>query len=134
MRPLTLVAFVGFVLMIAATYCPMLHLFPFRSFDVYDMNKPYGMVMLLVFVVGIVGTIFNPKITRLAAILSLFLTVVLYIATVLKVETSFSFIPFKAIAGFLTHQIKFKWGWYILAIGQLFALAGLLKPRKHNFH
>jgi hypothetical protein len=131
MRPLTFIAFIGFVMLIAATYCPMLHLFPFPSWDVYDLNKPYGMVMLLVFVIGIIGTVFNqPKIIRMAALLSLFLVVVFYIASVLKVETSFSFIPFKAIAGFLSKQIKFKWGWYILATGQLFALAGVINKKK----
>jgi hypothetical protein len=126
MRPLTFIAFVGFVLMIAATYCPMLHLFPLRSWDVYDLNKPYGMVMLLVFVIGILGTVLNqPKITRMAALISLGLVIVFYIAAILRVNSSFSFIPFKSIAGFFADQIKFKWGWYLLFAGQLLALAGL---------
>ena len=133
MRPLTFITFIGFVVLMAGTYCPMLHLFPFRSWDVYDLNRPYGMVMLLVFVVGIIGTVFSrPKITRMAAILSLFLVVVFFIAAILKVETSFSFIPFKAIEQFLTRQIKFKWGWYVLAIGQLFALAGIFNSKRKN--
>ena len=126
MRPLTFIAFVGFVLMIAATYCPMLHLIPLRSWDVYDLNKPYGMVMLLVFVIGILGTVLNqPKITRMAALISLGLVIVFYIAAILRINTSFSFIPFKSIAGFFSDQIKFKWGWYLLFAGQLLALAGL---------
>jgi hypothetical protein len=135
MRPLTFIAFVGFVLLIAGTYCPILHLVPFPSWNVYDLNKPYGIVMLLVFVIGIIGTVFNqPKIVRLAAILSLFLTVVFFVATVLKVETSFSFIPFSSVARFFTKLIKFKWGWCILAIGQLFALAGVISKKKKNFN
>jgi hypothetical protein len=130
MRPLTFIAFVGFVLMIAATYCPMLHLFPLRSWDVYDLNKPYGMVMLLVFVIGILGTVLNqPKITRMAALISLGLVIVFYIAAILRVNSSFSFIPFKSIAGFFADQIKFKWGWYLLFAGQLLALAGLANSK-----
>jgi len=133
MRPLTFIAFIGFVVLIAGTYCPLLHLFPFHSWNVYALNQPYGIVMLLVFVVGIIGTVFSqPKITRLAAILSLFLVVVFFIATILKVETSFSFIPFRAIEQFLTRQIKFRWGWYVLAVGQLCALAGIFNPRRKN--
>jgi hypothetical protein len=135
MRPLTFAAFAGFVTLIAGTYCPLLHLFPFRSWDVYDLNKPYGIVMLLVFVIGIIGTVFDQhKITRLAAILSLFLVSVFFIAALMKVETSFSFIPFKAIEQFLTRQIKFKWGWYVLAIGQVFALSGIFNTKRKIFN
>jgi hypothetical protein len=136
MRPLTFIAFiafVGFVLLIAATYCPMLRLAPLHSWDVYDLNKPYGITMLLVFVIGILGTVLNqPKITRMAAYISLGLVIVFYIAAVLKVNHAFSFIPFKSIAGYLSRQIKFKWGWYILFIGQLLALAGVInnQPKK----
>jgi len=133
MRPLTFIAFVGFVLMMAATWCPMVHVLLLRSWDVYDLNRPYGMVMLLVFVIGILGTVLNQhKITRMAALISLALVVVFFIAAVLKVNTAFSFIPFKSIAGFLTGQIKFKWGWYLLFAGQILALTGVAnnKPKK----
>jgi len=132
MRPLTFTAFVGFVLLMAATWCPLLHLFPLPGWNVYDLNRPYGMTMLLVFVVGILGTVLNqPKITRMAALLSLLLVVVFYIAAVIKINTTFSFIPFKSISGYLSKQIKFKWGWGVLFAGQVLALAGVInKPKK----
>src|ERR1700712_4913627 len=98
MRPLTFIAFTGFVLLMAATWCPMVHVPLLRSWDVYDLNKPYGMTMLLVFVIGILGTVLNQhKITRMAALISLVLVVVFFLAAVLKVSTAFSFIPFKSI-------------------------------------
>jgi len=133
MRLPVFTSFVGFVLLIAATYCPMLHLSPLRSWDVYDLNKPYGMTILLVAVVGIVGTVFNqPKIIRMAALISLLLVVVFYIAAVFKVNTTFSFIPFKSISGYLSKQIKFKWGWYLLFAAQLLSLTVFL-GRSKNF-
>jgi predicted membrane channel-forming protein YqfA (hemolysin III family) len=126
MRINTFVSFVGFVMLIAATYCPILRPFHLRSMDVYDGNKPYGMVILLVAVVGIVGTVFNQvKITRLAAWLSLVLVVLFYILAQIRIHTSFSFIPFHSIDAFLSGQIKLRWGWYLLFAGPLLALAGV---------
>ncbi|MCC8423343.1 hypothetical protein [Mucilaginibacter sp. UR6-11] len=125
MRLPSLVSFVGFVLLMAGTWCPLLRPFHLFNMDVYDLNRPYGMVILLVSVVGILGVILTRiKLVRLTAWLSLLLVLVLFVAAYLKVHTSFSFIPFKSIAGFLSSQIKFKWGWYLLAAGPLTALAG----------
>jgi hypothetical protein len=131
MRLPALLSFVGFVLMIAATFCPLLRVFHVSSWDAYDLNKPYAMVLLLIPVVGIIGTVFNQvKITRLAAWLSLILVLVFYIGAILKVETSFSFIPFHSIAGFLSNQLKFKWGWSLLFISSLLSVAGTLVSKK----
>ncbi|HEY0245538.1 MAG TPA: hypothetical protein VGC01_08255 [Mucilaginibacter sp.] len=131
MRLPVLVSFVGFIVLIAATYCPLLRPFHLFNWDVYDMNKPYGISMLLVFVVGIIGTIFNqPQITKLAAWVSLILIVLLYLAAVLKVNTTFSFIPFKTISGYLANQLKFKWGWYLLFAGELLVIAGVISNKR----
>jgi hypothetical protein len=134
MRPFTFISFVGFVMLIAATYCPMLQFLLLRSWDVYDLNKPYGMVMLLIFVIGIIGTVFNRvKLTRLAALISLGFVVLFYLAALLKVHAAFSFIPFKSISGYLSNQIKFKWGWYLLFAGQLLTLASFMGKSKKLF-
>ena len=133
MRLPVLISFVGFVVLISATYCPLLRPFHLLNWDVYDLNKPYGISMLLVFVVGIIGTVFNQvKITRLAAWISLLLIVLLYLAAILKVNTTFSFIPFKLVSGYLTRQVKFRWGWYLLFAGQLLVLTGVLSNKKKN--
>jgi len=131
MRLPAFLSFVGFVLVIAATFCPLLRPFHLANWDAFDLNKPYAMVMLLIAVVGIIGTVFNQgKISRLAAWLSLALIFVLYIAAILKVKSSFSFIPFHSIAGFLTNQLKFKWGWYLLFFGGLLSITGTLVSKK----
>src|ERR1700742_1232731 len=109
MRFPSFISFVGFVLLMAGTYCPLLRPFHLFNWDVYDLNRPYGMVILLLSVVGILGVILNRiKLVRLVSWLSLVLVIVLFIAAVLKIHTSFSFIPFKTFTGFLEKQIKFK--------------------------
>ena len=134
MRLPSLVSFIGFVILMAATYCPLLRPFGLINWDVYALNKPYGMVMLLMAVVGIIAVVLNrPKLVKLISLISLALVTLLLLAAFLKIHTSFSFIPFKGITGFLERQIKFKWGWYILFAGPLLALAGTyFKPSKYS--
>lgn len=125
MRLNTLTSFIGFVLLIAGTYSPILRPLHLFNWDVYDANKPFGIVILLFAVVGIIGAVFSqPKLVKLIAWLSLGLIVLLFIGAEIKVHTSFSFIPFRGIDRFLTRQIKFKWGWYLLFAGPLLAIAG----------
>lgn len=134
MRLPSLISFIGFVLLMAATWCPLLRPFHLFNWNVYDLNKPYGMVILLISIVGILGVVLNqPKLVKLTAWASLGLVTLLLLAAVLKVHASFSFIPFKGITSFLERQIKFKWGWYLLFVGPLGALLGtLLKPSKYS--
>jgi hypothetical protein len=135
MRLNTLISFVGFIILIAATYCPILRPFHLFNWDVYDGNKPYGIVILLVAVVGILGTVLNqPKIVRLTAWLSLALVIVFYVLAWLKVHTSLGFIPFHSLDAYLTRQIKFKWGWYLLLAGPLMALVGALTAKKNSLN
>jgi len=134
MRFNSLLSFAGFVILIAATYCPILHPIV-GNWDVYDGNKPYGILILLVAVTGIIGTVFNElKIIRFAAWLSLVLVSIFLILTILKVYTSFNFIPLHFIAKYLTSKIKFKWGWYLLFGGPLLALTGVLLAKRKKFN
>ncbi len=55
MRPASFISFVGFVMLIAATYCPLFRPLHITNWDMYACNKPYGIVVLLVAVVGIIG-------------------------------------------------------------------------------
>ncbi|MDF2431795.1 MAG: hypothetical protein JWP44_1426 [Mucilaginibacter sp.] len=134
MRLNTLLSFAGFVLLIAGTYCPVLRPFHLFSWDVYAANKPYGIVILLVALVGIIGTVFNRiRLIRLTAWLSLGLVIVFYLLALLKVHTSFNFIPIHPVGNYLSSLIKFKWGWYLLFAGPLLALSGVLLNKKSNF-
>jgi len=133
MRISSFISFVGFIMIIVATFCPILHFAIFNQ-TVYQLNKPYGLVFLLIAVVGIISTVLsNPKLTNLMAWVSLGLTIVFFIAALLKIHTSFSFIPFHSLAGYLSDKIKFKWGWYVLCAGAIMALAGTFANKKTTF-
>jgi hypothetical protein len=135
MRLNTLFSFAGFVILIAALYCPILRPFHLYNIDAFGANKPYGMVLLLIAVVGVIGTVFNQaQIIRMASLSSLGLVILFYLLAFLKIHTSFSFIPFHSIDAFLTRQIKFKWGWYLLFGGPLLALAGIIFGKRTNFN
>jgi len=132
MKLRSFLAFAGFVILIAATYCPLFRPFGITTWDMYDANKPYGIVVLLVAVVGIIGVVFmQSSIARMAGWLSAILVALFYILALLKIHTSFTFIPFHAISRFLAKQIKFKWGWWLLVAGPILSLTGGLrdKPR-----
>lgn len=129
MQPKAFISFVGFVLLLAATWCPLLRPFGIMNWDLYNLNKPYGMVVLLIAVVGIAGIVLKQyQVARIASWLALALVVLVYAAALLKVNTTFSFIPFKGLAGSLTRLIKFKWGWYLLFAGPLLSIFSTPKP------
>lgn len=137
MRISSFVSFLGFVLLMAGTYCPLLRPFGLFNMNLFKLSQPYGMVILLVTMVGMLGTFLNRiQIVKFSAWLSLGLVALLFLAAYLKINASFNFIPFKSISGFLTKQIKFQWGWYLLFAGAVFALIGALagKPllKKQN--
>ncbi len=132
MRLSSILSFLGFALFFAGTYCPLLRPFHLFNWNVYQMNQPYGLVLLLVAVVGILASFLNQrKLVRITAWVSLVLVVMLLVAAILKVQFAFSFIPFHKVDAFLARQIKFKWGWYVLFAGAILALAGALnnKPK-----
>ncbi|HEY4198143.1 MAG TPA: hypothetical protein VGM63_21530 [Mucilaginibacter sp.] len=132
-----------------ATFSPILRLFYIVNWNVYDGNMPYGIVMLLVTIVGILGTVLNQqKLVRLMAWLSFGLVVLFYLLTWLKLYTSFGFINisskgvkvdtghsiFHSVNKFLMDKIKFKWGIYVLFIGGILAVAGtFLNKNVSNF-
>jgi hypothetical protein len=131
MRLNNLISFAGFVIIIAGTYCPILRPLHLFNWDVYDGNKPYGIVILLVAVVGILGTVMTQqKIVKFAAWLSLGLIALFLLLAWLKVQTSFSFIPFHAIENLAIKSVKYKWGWYLLFGGALLAVTGVLVKNK----
>ena len=130
MRIPAFISFVGFVLIIVATYCPLFRPLHIVNWNMYKANMPYGIVMLLIATVGIVGVVFmQPKIVRLMAWISLVLVVLFYLLSLLKIHYSFNFIPFHSFERFLEKQIKFKWGWWLLAAGPVLAVIGTLKRK-----
>lgn len=131
MRPKSLLAFAGFVALIAGTFCPLLRPFGLFSWDMYGLNKPYGVVVLVIAIAGALTVITGlNKAAKILAWTSLGLVVLLYLAAVMKVNTSFTFIPFKNVAAGLSKLIKYKWGWYVLFIGAICTVLGTLGKAK----
>nr|WP_294795049.1 hypothetical protein [uncultured Mucilaginibacter sp.] len=131
MRISSFVSFLGFVLLMTGTYCPLLRPFGLFNMNLFKLSQPYGMVILLVALVGMLGAFLNRiQLVKFSAWLSLGLVVLLFLAAYLKVNASFSFIPFKSISGFLARQIKFQWGWYLLFAGAALALIGAFSSKQ----
>lgn len=134
MRRNNLIAFSGYVVLMAGTYCPILKPFSLLNWDVYDANKPYGMVLLLVAVVGVIAAAFNrAPLLRFIGWLSLFLVTLLLLLAWLKIHTSFAFIPFHGLQHLAERGIKYRWGWFMLFGGALLALAGALMGKPQRF-
>jgi len=118
-------------MLIAATYCPLFR--PIIShWNMYQANMPYGIVVLTIAIVGIIGVVMmQRKIVRLAAWMSLTLVILFYFLSLLKIHFSFNFIPFHSFEKFMERQIKFKWGWWLLLAGAVMAVLGSLwdKPK-----
>jgi hypothetical protein len=125
-------SFIGFVVLIAATYCPLLKPFGiFPSMDIYALKQPFGITILLIGVIGILGVALRQKaITKLCAWIALILVAVFYAGVVFQIHHFFSFIPFGSVARFFTRMIKFKWGWYLLFAGPLLAVIGAHTTKK----
>ena len=120
-------SFAGFFLLLVATYCPLLRPFGiFPNMNVYDLNQPFGITLMLTAVIGVLGIVLRQRaIIKLCAWISLLLVVLLFVASYFKVHHLFSFIPFKSFAGYLTSKIKFKWGWYPMFAGPILAVIGV---------
>lgn len=124
MRPKSFVAFIGFVLLAAGTYCPLLRPFGLVHWDLFELSRPYGLVLLLIAVAGIITIVLDQRrAARPIAWLALALVVILYAGTLLKIHNAFKFIPFRGLSGYLTWQIQLTWGWLVLFSGA--ALAAL---------
>ena len=135
MRIGSFISLLGFILVIAGTFSPLLRPFGLFSWDVYHLNKPFGIVMLVIGIIGALGSVLQQRgLAKTAAIISLLLIILLYAAAIFQVNSTFNFIPFKGLSTGLTHLIKFKWGWYLLFVGGVIAVKGSFanKPPRVN--
>src|SRR6185312_900821 len=113
-------------------YCPLFRPLHIVNWDMYKANMPYGIVVLIVAVLGIIGVVLmQPKLVRLTALISLGLITLFYVLSLLKIHFSFNFISFHSFEKFMERQIKFKWGWWLLVAGPILALLGTIyeKPK-----
>jgi hypothetical protein len=130
MRLSHLIAFAGFVIIIIGTYCPILRPVPLVNWNVYQGNQAYGIVILLVAVIGIIGSILGQqRIVRSTAWLSFGLIVLFLMLAWLKIHTSFSFLPFRSWEAYMVKHVRYRWGWYMLFGGGIIAVIGALSGK-----
>ena len=124
MRISSFISFAGFAAVLIATFCPLAH-FLFVHKTIYNVNQPYGLILLLITVIGILGSVLsNKNLTRLMAWINVGLIVLLFVAAVFKMTHYFNFMPFHWGSESLNNHIHFDWGWYLMLAGTIVALAG----------
>jgi len=131
MAPRTFISFAGFILLIAGLFSPLISPLGLVKWNLFDLNKTFAIIILIVAVAGLIAAIIrNNQLLRLSGWIALGLVVLVFIAAVMKVQTSFSFIPFPKIANTLSGFIHYRWGWYLLFAGSILALLGSIGSRK----
>jgi len=125
MAPRTFISFAGFVLLIAGIFSPLISPLGLIKWNLFDLNKPFGIVLLAVAVTGLIAAIMkNNQLIKFAAWFTLGLVILVFLAAVMKVNTSFSFIPFPKLSHTLSGLIHYRWGWFLLFAGPILALLG----------
>lgn len=133
MAPRTFISFVGFILLIAGLFSPLISPLGLVKWNLFDLNKTFAIIILIVAVAGLIAAIIrNNQLLRLSGWIALGLVVLVFIAAVMKVQTSFSFIPFPKIANTLSGFIHYRWGWYLLFAGSILALLGSVGSHKFS--
>lgn len=131
MAPRTFISFAGFILLIAGLFSPLISPLGLVKWNLFDLNKTFAIIILIVAVAGLIAVILrNNQLLKLSGWIALGLVVLVFIAAVMKVQTSFSFIPFPKIANTLSGFIHYRWGWYLLFAGSILALLGSVGSRK----
>lgn len=130
MSPRTFVTFVGFVMLIAGIFSPLISPLGLVKWNLFDLNKTFGIILLAVAVTGLAGAVIkNNQLTKFAALISLALVTLVFVAAVMKVQTAFSFIPFPKLAQTMSGLIHYRWGWFLLFAGPILALLGSRKSK-----
>lgn len=130
MQPKSFISLLGFILLIAGTFSPLISPFGLIKWNLFDLNQVFGIIILLVAVIGILAAMMQQiKLVKVAAWIGLGLVVLLLVAAVFKVNTSFSFIPFKKAGAFLSGKISYRWGWYLLFAGPIIAWIGTIAKK-----
>lgn len=131
MAPRTLISFAGFILLIAGLFSPLISPLGLVKWNLFDLNKTFAIIILVVAVAGIVSTLIkNNQFLKITGWLSLALIILIFIAAVMKVQTAFSFIPFPKLANTMSGFIHYRWGWYLLFAGAILAVLGSFGQRK----
>ena len=131
MAPRNFISLAGFILLIAGLFSPLISPFGLVKWNLFDLNKVFGIVVLVIAIVGLAATLIkNNQLIKLTAWITLALVVLVLIAAVMKVNTAFGFIPFPKLSKTLSGLIHYRWGWFLLFAGPILALLGSAVNKK----
>lgn len=125
MAPRNFVSIAGFILLIAGIFSPLISPLNLVKWNLFDLNKTFGIILLAIAATGLVAAIIrNTTLVKFAAWFTLGLVVLIFIAAVMKVNTAFSFIHFPKLSHLMSGLIYYRWGWFLLFAGPILALLG----------
>lgn len=135
MAPRTLISFAGFILLIAGLFSPLISPLGLVKWNLFDLNKIFAIIILLVAVAGLFSTLVkNNQFRKITAWIAFALVTLVFIAVVMKVKTAFSFIPFPKLANTMSGFIHYRWGWYLLFAGSVLAVLGTFGGGRKSLH
>lgn len=119
------VSIAGFIVLIVGVFCPLISPLGLIKWNLFDLNKVFGIVTLVIAITGLASALIEkPQLVVITGWITLGLAILIFISAILKVNTSFSFIPFPKIAHYFSSQIHYKWGWFLLLFGPVLVLLG----------
>lgn len=125
MAPRRFVSLAGFIILIVGLFCPLISPLGLIKWNMFNLNMVFGIVILVIAITGLASALIEKlQLVKIIGWITLGLVLLVFIAAVLKVNTSFSFLPFPKIARYLSSQIFYRWGWYLLFAGPILVLLG----------
>lgn len=111
----------GSLLVIAGGMSPMLHVPIMGNWNYWDLHTGMASVVYVVAALGVLASVSGRDgLLKFAGWAEVALILLTLLAVYLKVNDSFSFIPFKKLARAATGLVKYRWmGWALLAAGSV---------------
>lgn len=117
------VPLVGCLLVFAGSFLPLVHIPLVGNWGYWKLDHTMAIMVWSVSCVALASILFNKvKLTRILAIILLFLFAITLFAIKAKSLNFFSFIPFKGLQNTMAGIVKLSWGWLFEFSGALLML------------
>jgi len=111
----------GSLLVVAGAMSPMVHVPIVGNWNFWDLHTGMASVVYVLAGLGVLASVSGRNgLLKFAGWAEVILILLTLLAVYLKVNDSFSFIPFKKLAKAAAGLVKYRWlGWSLLAAGSL---------------
>ena len=111
----------GSLLVVAGAMSPMVHVPIVGNWNFWDLHTGMASVVYVLAGLGVLASVSGRNgLLKFAGWAEVILILLTLLAVYLKVNDSFSFIPFKKLAKAAAGLVKYRWlGWALLAAGSL---------------